>query len=340
MGKTGSMLTLVTGATGLVGNNVVRWLLDHGQQVRVLEREGSDPRPLKGLDIERARGDVRDLAAIRNACRGVGRIVHAAAHVHIGWTGKELHQAINVEGTGHVVAAAQEVGARLVHVSTVDTLGLGKRNQPADEQTPPDPRMRCPYIVSKRTAEQTVLNAVERGLDAVIVNPTYMIGPWDWKPSSGRMLLHIARGRQLLAPRGGNDFCDVRDVAAGIFAAAERGQPGRRYILGGEPMSYLAVWKLFAAVAGVRGPICRAGPLQIMCAGWAGDCWRLVTGHEPDLNSASTKLSAQHHHFSYRRAAEELNYAPRPAREAVQAAWDWFCQHGYSAFRPKFAKSA
>ena len=328
------MLTLVTGATGLVGNNVVRWLLDRGEAVRVLEREGRDPRPLNGLDIERARGDIRDAEAVRQACRGVGRIVHAAAHVHIGWTGMELHQAINVTGTKNVVAGALEAGARLVHVSTVDTLGLGKCKEPANEDTPPDPRMRCPYIVTKRAAEQVVLDAVERGLDAVIVNPTYMLGPWDWKPSSGRMLLHIARGRQLLAPRGGNDFTDVRDVAAGIYAAANRGQRGRRYILGGEPMSYLAVWKLFAEVAGVRGPICRCGPLNIMIAGWAGDVWRLVTGHEPDLNSASTKLSAQHHHFSYRRAAVELGYAPRCAREAVEAAWDWFCEHGYCAMQP------
>ena len=199
----------------------------------------------------------------------------------------------------------------MIHVSTVDTIGLGKRGEPANEDTPADPRMRCPYIVTKRAAEQVVLEAVDRGLDAVIVNPTYMLGPWDWKPSSGRMLLHIARGRQLLAPRGGNDFSDVRDVAAGIHAAAERGRCGRRYILGGESLSYLAAWKLFAKVAGVRGPICRAGPLQIICAGYLGDGWRVVTGHEPDLNSASTKLSAQHHHFSYRRAAEELGYAPR-----------------------------
>ena len=334
------MLTLVTGATGLVGNNVVRYLLDRGEAVRVLERETSDPRPLKGLDVEHARGDIRDTEAVRQACRGVERVVHAAGFVHIGWSNGELHRAINVEGTRNAVAGAMEAGARLVHVSTVDTMGLAKRGQMADEDTPADPRMRCHYIVTKRAGEQVVLDAVNRGLDAVIVNPTYMLGPWDWKPSSGRMLLHIARGRQLLAPRGGNDFSDVRDVAAGIHAAAKRGQRGRRYILGGEPLSYLAAWKLFANVAGVRGPICRAGPLQIICAGYLGDGWRIVTGHEPDLNSASTRLSAQHHHFSYRRAADELGYAPRSAREAVQAAWDWFLEHGYCATRPALAATA
>ena len=104
------MLTLVTGATGLVGNNVVRYLLDRGEAVRVLEREGCDPRPLKGLDVERAQGDIRDAEAVRQACRGVQRVVHAAGYVHIGWSNRELHHAINVEGTQNAIAGATQAG--------------------------------------------------------------------------------------------------------------------------------------------------------------------------------------------------------------------------------------
>src|SRR5665213_2064718 len=107
------MLTLVTGATGLVGNNVVRLLLGRGQRVRVLHRAGSDQRPLSGLDVETALGDVRDRSAM----------LHAAAYVHIGWTGIELQREINVGGTQHVIDAARVAKARLVHISTVDTLG-------------------------------------------------------------------------------------------------------------------------------------------------------------------------------------------------------------------------
>ncbi|HEX4148077.1 MAG TPA: NAD-dependent epimerase/dehydratase family protein [Pirellulales bacterium] len=329
------MLTLVTGGTGLVGNNVVRALLERGQQVRVLTRATSDPRPLKGLDVEQVAGDVREADAVLRACQGVDRIVHAAAMVHIGWGNRELHQSVNVEGTRHVVAGALASGAQLIHVSTVDTLGLGTRQQAADEDTPPDPRIMVPYITTKRAAERLVLDAVaDRSLNAVIVNPAYMLGPWDWKPSSGRMLLHLARGRVKLAPRGGNDFCDVRDVAGGILAAAERGQPGRRFILGGEPLSYLQAWRLFAQVIGVSGPICRAGPMMVWVAGKSGDVWRRFTGHEPDINSASTGMSAEFHHYSYARAVAELGYAPRSAREAATGAWRWFQQHGYCARKP------
>jgi nucleoside-diphosphate-sugar epimerase len=323
------MLTLVTGATGLVGNNVVRLLLERGEAVRVLQRDGADPRPLAGLNIEIARGDVRDAPAVRRACDGVQRVVHAAAYVHIGWANQPLQEAINVEGTRHVVAAAHEAKARLIYVSTVDTIGLGSRDAPASEDSAPDPRARVPYVVTKRAAELLVLEGVDRGLEAVIVNPVYMLGPWDWKPSSGRMLLRVARGRALLAPRGGNDFCDVRDVAAGIHAAASRGKIGRRYILGGEPWRYVDAWRVMAKVAGTRGPICRAGPIQLLVAGWAGDFWRLVSGSEPDVNSASITLSFASHHYSYERAATELGYRTRPLRETVTDAWQWFCEHGY-----------
>ena len=114
-----SSVTLVTGATGLVGNNVVRMLLGRGEAVRVLAREGCDPRPLAGLPVEVALGDVRNCESVRGACRGVTRVVHAAGHVHIGWTGLALQRAINVEGTRHVAAAAHEAGARMVDRKSV-----------------------------------------------------------------------------------------------------------------------------------------------------------------------------------------------------------------------------
>lgn len=323
------MVTLVTGATGLVGNNVVRMLLDQGQQVRVLSRETADSRPLAGLDIEIRRGDICDPAAVRRAVEGASRVVHSAAMVHIGWTGLERQRTVNVEGTRHVAAAAREAGARMVHVSTVDTLGRGSRAAPADEETPLGACVACPYVVTKREAERAVLEEIGRGLDAVIVNPAFMLGPWDWKPSSGRMLLAIGRGRGYVAPPGGNDFCDVRVVAAGILAAAERGTVGRRYVLGGEPLSYFDAWTMFAEITGRRPPrrVMRKPVLRL--AGTLGSLWGRLTGSEPDLNTASAAISMEEHHFSPARACRELGYTPRPAREAATAAWEWFGEHGY-----------
>lgn len=323
------MRTLVTGATGLVGNNVVRLLLERGHAVRVLRRKDCDPRPLAGLDVESALGDVRDLESLRAACQGVARVVHAAARVHIGWSGLKLQQAVNVEGSGNVALAAREAGARMVHVSSVDALGFGTRDAPADEETPPNGHVHCPYVVTKRAAEQCVLEQVRQGLDAVIVNPAYMLGPWDWKPSSGRMLLAVARGRGLFAPPGGNDFCDVRDVASGTLAAAERGLVGRRYILSGESLSYLEAWRVFAEVTGGRPPIRRLRRVVVRAIGMAGDVWGRLSGSEPDVNSAAAAISTQAHHFSSQRARAELGYLPRGAREAAAAAWEWFKQHGY-----------
>jgi dihydroflavonol-4-reductase len=323
------MLALVTGATGLLGNNVVRLLLDRGHAVRVTLTDSSPKKPLEGLDVESVDGDVRDAEAMQRACQGVDLVVHSAAFVHIGWSAYDRHRAVNIEGTRNVGEAALEAGARMVHVSSVDTLGEGTRARPADEDSIPAERQVCHYAATKRIGENVVDDLIARGLHAVIVNPTYMLGPWDWKPSSGRMLLTVAEAQPMFAPRGGNDFCDVRDVAAGVLAANDRGQVGRRYVLGGEAMSYLEAWRMFADIAGRRGPICRAGPMAVIVAGRIGDLIHRVTGREPDINSAATFMSGMPHHFSYARATAELDYRPRPAREAAEAAWQWLLEHGY-----------
>jgi dihydroflavonol-4-reductase len=324
------MLTLVTGATGLVGNNVVRLLVERGEAVRVLARNGSGNRALEGLPVEIARGDVRHPETVRAACRGVQRVIHAAAEVHIGWTGMDSARAINVEGTRNVAEAARSERARLCYVSTINTLGIGNRRQPADEETPVSESVPCPYVITKREAEQVVHEQIAAGLDAVIVNPAFMLGPWDWKPSSGRMLLEIATGWARLAPPGGNDFCDVRDVAAGILAAVERGARGRRYILGGESLSFMEAWSLFSEIIGVRPPWRKALPPGLWLFGHFGDLRGWLTGREPNLNSAAVALSRLDHHYSYARAAAELDYRPRPAREAAESAWQWFKAHGYA----------
>src|SRR4029453_13151318 len=129
------MQFLVTGATGLLGNNIVRQLLAEGYSVRVLARPTADPRPLAGLNVEMVAGDVRDPLAAKRACQGIDAVIHAAGHVHIGWRQADVHRAINVEGTRNVAVAAREAGARLVHISPVNALGLGRLENPADEES-------------------------------------------------------------------------------------------------------------------------------------------------------------------------------------------------------------
>lgn len=322
--------SLVTGATGLLGNNLVRRLLERGERVRVLVRRGSDPRPLEGLDVQVRPGDVRDEAVVREAVRDVDRVFHAAARVRVGLRGLHQFRATNVRGTENVARAVQTAGVRMVHVSSVDALGWGTADHPADEDSPPGPDHGVPYVISKREAEATVLALVESGLDAVIVNPAYLLGPWDWKPSSGRMLLEVARGRALLAPPGGNDFCHVEAVAEGVVAAAERGRRGRRYILGGEALPYREAWALFAHVTGGRAPLGVAPAPLVQALGLLGDAAGAVVGREPDVNSGSARLAVRPHHFSSRRAVAELGYRPVGAARAAADAWEWFREHGYA----------
>jgi len=327
----GPATTLVTGATGLVGNNVVRMLLSRGEPVRAFVRSHtSSDRALAGLPIEVCRGSLSDEAAVQAAVDGARIVVHSAAMVHCGWRHRAEMMEANVEGTRIVAAAARRAGARLVHVSSVDAIGLRADRAPADEDTPPGGMPECPYVVTKRDAERVVHEEIARGLDAVIVNPVYMLGPWDWKPSSGRMLLEVGSGKGLFAPPGANDFVDVRDVAGGILAAAERGRPGRRYILGGHSMGYLDAWRMFARVAGRMQPLGIAPLALVRAAGVAGDIASLCTRRELPVNSAATKMSTLPHNFSCLRAQKELGYSYRPLESTVSDAWEWFLDHGFA----------
>ena len=331
---------LITGGTGLVGNNLVRLLLERGLRVRTLVRGRTVSRELDGLPVERVVGDVTDAAAVRRAVAGARTVIHSAAMVHVGWRMLDEMRRVNVEGTRFVAEASRTTGARLVQVSSVNALGLTGDGSPADEETPFGNTVECPYVVTKREAERVVLDEVDRGLDAVIVNPVFMLGAWDWKPSSGRMLLEVAQGKGLFAPPGSQHFGDVRDIAAAIATAGDRGARGRRYILGGHHLSFLEAWTLFARVTGRRPPRAAAPPPLVRLAGRVGDLIGHCVGREGPLNSAAATMSLLRQHFSSERARTELGYSLRPLEDTVEHAWRWFVDHGYATPRPQAARHA
>ncbi|MEX1039498.1 MAG: NAD-dependent epimerase/dehydratase family protein [Pirellulaceae bacterium] len=323
------MNVLVTGATGLVGNNVVRLLLEQGHQVRVLVRPTADRRSLEGLELEIIPGDVTDTASLTTACQHQTHVIHSAAMVHIGWTGAEAMHQVNVGGTEQVAQAALAAGARLVHVSSVDALGVGRRDQPANEESPRTGKVECPYVQTKRAAEERLQTLFAAGLPGLIVNPGFMLGPWDWKPSSGKMLLEFIKNRPPMAPRGGCSVADVRDVAQAIVNACTQGQTGHNYILGGENLRYVDLWRRFAKITGTRAPFSAMGPLVAKSVGLIGDLTTNFKGQEAEFNSAAIRMSDQYHYYDSSKAKMELGYQSRPTEEAIEAAWGWFKEYGY-----------
>jgi dihydroflavonol-4-reductase len=321
---------LVTGATGQLGNNLVRLLLDRGHRVRVLVRNHGPHPALDGLDIETAVGSVEDAQAVRRAVADTSGVIHAAGCVLLGWRHAELHERANHIGTRNLAEASRQEGVPMVFVSSVNALGVASIEQPGTEEWVAGSNPPCPYVLSKQAGERAIIAEIERGLDAVLVYPGFMLGPWDWKPSSGRMLLEVARRFTPFAPVGGFSVCDARDVSAGVLAAMEKGQTGRKYVLAGHNMSYLDAWNRFANVSGGSRPWCRAGPLMRVIAGQCGDLVARFKQWEPDVNSAAIQMSNRFHCFSSQRARDELGYQVRPADESIQDAWQWFVKYGYA----------
>ena len=323
------MRVLVTGGTGLVGNNVIRQLLETGHAVRALIRASADPRPLEGLDVERVEGDIRNADQVCEAVRGCAAVVHAAGYVRIGRTGGERHRAINVDGTRHIVDSCAAAGARLVHISTINALGVARRDAPADETNVDPAILPCPYVESKRAAEQIVQEYVRQGLHATILNLGFILGPWDWKPSSGQMILQVARRWTPFAPWGGVSVGDAREVARAVVAALLYEPPGERFVLGGHNVAYVDLWRAIARISGSRGPWMRAGPLMRKGAGWLGDLKTWCTGREGEVNSVAVGMSGQWHFFCSDRAVAQLGYRIPDLEETLSAAWEWFQRHGY-----------
>ncbi|HEY3383968.1 MAG TPA: NAD-dependent epimerase/dehydratase family protein [Vicinamibacterales bacterium] len=326
-----SSTVLVTGATGFLGGNLARGLALRGDRVRVLLRGRQRPVALEGCDYEIAEGDVRDAAALRAAVRGCRHVVHAAAAVVFWCRDARARQAIvdiNVEGTRRVLgAAAAERVERVLHVSTVDTIGLPPPGQIADETTAWTPgRIDNIYAETKRLAEDVARQAE---VETVIVNPAFLLGPYDPKPSSGRLLLPLARGWASPYPtRGGNNFVDVRDVVAGALAALDRGRPGERYILGHENLRYQDLFARALAALG-RRPWRVPIPLgAAVAAGYVLDAVGRLTGRDPSLTSEVARLAYADHYYSAAKAVRDLGLPQTPIDGALRDAFAWYKSAG------------
>lgn len=319
---------LVTGATGFLGWHVARCLLLRGYRVRALARPGSQVRE---LEVEIARGDLRDPASVERAASGCGVIFHVAADYRL-WTPDphELYRS-NVGGTRNVLAAARACRAeRVVYTSTVGTIGIPESGL-GDEETPVRLRdMVGAYKRSKFLAEMAVQQEAQAGLPVVIVNPTAPIGDHDFKPTpTGRIILDFLRGAMPACIDTGLNFVDVRDVAEGHLLALERGCDGERYILGSENLTLEEFFRRLAAASGLPAPRHRIPYWVAFAAALASTGWARLSGRPPRAPLEGVRMARKKMFVSSEKARRRLGYQPQPIEGALRRAVEWFRANGY-----------
>ena len=322
-------MNLVTGATGHIGNVLVRELLAGGQPVRALVRPGKVPLALAGLDVEIVPGDVLDRDSLERSMQGVSLVYHLAARISLAAGPDPETERVNLAGTHNVIAAMHHSGAgRLVYASSVYALRRHLNAATIDESQPFDAlHSRGAYDRSKAQASLAVQAAVADGLDAVMLCPTAVTGPYDFHASeAGRAIRLYMRPGPKFIVKGAYDFVDVRDVAHGFILAAARGRRGEKYILSGDRLTVREVARtVWQALPGWRP--CLAVPLWL--AYWVARLMPLyaeLTHSQPIFTRYSLDAICSNSNFSHARATRELGFQPRPARQAIRDAVSWFQQ--------------
>jgi dihydroflavonol-4-reductase len=324
------MTTVVTGANGHVGANLIRALLDRGRAVRALVH--TNRQAIESLDIDMVRGNVCDLPSLCEAFKDAEVVYHLAARISLSMDGWPLCESINVIGTRNVIEACLHCGVRrLVHFSSIHAFEQEPLDTPLNESRPlVELRHSPPYDRSKAAGEKEICGGIERGLDAIIINPTAIIGPNDYEPSYlGEALLNLAHGKLPALVAGGFDWVDVRDVVEGAVKAEGQAPTGAKYLLSGHWASFSDLAAIVEEVTGVPAPNVVL-PLWLARIGAPfTTAFAQLTGKRPLYTSVSIRALCSNQNVSHERAAHDFGYHPRPLRETLVDTFRWFEENGY-----------
>ncbi|MCX6333818.1 MAG: NAD-dependent epimerase/dehydratase family protein [Bacteroidia bacterium] len=323
---------LLTGADGFLGSNIVRELLARGYLVRAFIESGKNLFTLKGLDIELVSGDILSPADVMNAAEGCNYIIHAAASTSLWPPRSEITRRVNIDGTRNIIEAALIKGSeRLIHIGTANSFGFGSKSNPGDESKPYKAfRYKTDYIDSKYEAHKLVLDSVTgHGLNAVVLNPTFMLGAYDSKPSSGAMILAVAGGKVPGYTRGGRNYIYVKDAAKGVVNALEKGEKGESYILGNQNLSYREIFSLIAETIGAKKPGTYIPPALSLGLGSILTLFSKITGKAPLVSLAMARISNDEHYFTAAKARTKLDLPQTDIRTAIVNAFAWFKENNY-----------
>ncbi len=321
-------MILITGGAGFIGSHLVRMLVERGEHVRVLERPGAKIDHLPLAQIELAWADIRDRRAVDAAMVGCEHVYHLAANPQLWTQRKGDFRQVNYIGTINVLSAAVNAGAtRILHCSTESILTRAKQTTAiAEDQDVPFGEVIGPYCRSKWYAEQFAFRLARNGAPVVIVNPTLPVGPGDWSRSPPtQMILDCARGRRSFYLDAELNLIDVRDAAAGMIAALERGRPARRYLLGAENWTIRKLFDWVASHCGVPEPrFAVPYPVALttaMISEWIAE---VATHRIPAATTTGVRLTRRTMRFDASRSMAELKITPRPVAESLTDALAWY----------------
>ncbi|MFN8130794.1 MAG: NAD-dependent epimerase/dehydratase family protein [Solirubrobacteraceae bacterium] len=328
-------MTLVTGATGLIGSHVARALVERGDAVRVTVRATSNVENLEGLEVERVRADLTDRRAVRRAMRGVERVVHTAGDTSLRG-GRPRMYAANVTTTRVVLEEALRAGVqRAVYTSSVAAIGPAPRGSTADEtQAYSGARLGLPYVDSKREAEVVAFRIAAHGLPLVIVNPSHVFGPGDVRGSSTILVRRMLARAIPAYVDGALNIVDVRDVARGHVLADEEGMPGERYILAGRNFTMDRLFADLGRLSGVEPPALKL-PLPVAVA--LAEASQALPG---PLVATPDEVRAAGQWWAYRatKAKRELGWTARPHEETLEATIAWHRERSGDRLAPPGAR--
>jgi len=325
-------MIVITGATGHIGNVLVRELLARRQVVRALVLPDDDCHALAGLNTELVYGDVTDLKSLESAFTGADIVFHLAGIVTIMPGMKKILDRVNVGGVRNVATACRISGVRrLVHTSSVHAITEPPHGMAIDESQPFDPeRVLGDYARSKARATLLLLDEVrKRKVDAVICCPTGVIGPCDYGISNiGQLILDFASGYLKSYVRGAYDFVDVRDVARGLILAAEKGQLGRHYIFSGAQVQVPELMKELEQNIGYPAPTYEIPSAIARAAGVLASVYYRLVRRRPVFTAYSIDVLKSNSQVSSARAREELGFTTRPWQDSIRDHVEWFRDEG------------
>ena len=318
---------LITGGNGFLGANLVRMLCQQNYQVNILVREGADLKALEGLEPNIVFGNITEEKDVFNAVEGCNYVIHAASVTEQSGITFEQYEAINVTATKHIVEAClQHKVEKLIYVSTANTIGPGNSKEPGTELNGFSYfKANSGYINTKYLAQQFVLEQVLRNkLPAVVVNPTFMIGPHDSKPSSGKIILYGLNKKILFYPPGGKNFVHIEDVCRGIVNAIEMGKPGECYLLAGENLTYKEFFKALNEISSQHPLMIKIPPLVLRLGARFSFLLEKLNHKPQQLNQSSAYMLCCYNYYTGEKSERELKLQYQSVSKAIEEAYNWF----------------